>query len=144
MTTFAAALKAEIVRLARKELRGEVAALRQALTKGRGEIATLKKDVRALQTTLRVVSRQVEKSGKASKEEAAVDLQGMRYRKDTIATIYKRKGIDKAQLAALCEETTNMIARWEHGKSVPSPEQQQRILAIRAMSKEQISARLMA
>lgn len=50
MPNIASVLKAEIVRLARKELRGEVDSIRKALTATRAESAALKRRVSDLWT----------------------------------------------------------------------------------------------
>lgn len=48
--TFAESLKKEIARIARKELRDEIAALRKGSQGHRSEIAVLKKQIKAMQT----------------------------------------------------------------------------------------------
>lgn len=53
MSTFANSLKAEIARIARKELKDELAALRKSSSLQRSEIAALKRDVKALSQQLR-------------------------------------------------------------------------------------------
>ena len=48
MSTIADALKQEIARVARKELKGEIAAIRKLTSGHRSEIAALKRDIKAL------------------------------------------------------------------------------------------------
>ena len=52
MSTFANSLKAEIARIARKELKDELAALRKSSSLQRSEIAALTRDVKALSQQL--------------------------------------------------------------------------------------------
>ena len=53
MNSFTNALKAEIARVARKELKDELLALRKAVTAHRSEIAALKRELKSLRTQLR-------------------------------------------------------------------------------------------
>ena len=50
MTTFADSLKKEIARVARKELRDELGAMRKTALTQRAEIAALKKQLKALKS----------------------------------------------------------------------------------------------
>ena len=52
MANFAAALREEVIRLARKELRNETAGLKKAVGRYRSEIATLKKRLSAVEQQL--------------------------------------------------------------------------------------------
>ena len=57
MTTFADSLKKEIARVARKELRDELGALRKTALQQRSEIAALKKQIKALQAQMVTLGR---------------------------------------------------------------------------------------
>src|SRR6185369_2721547 len=57
MSNIATALKTEISRIARKEIKAETQALKSASTKYRSDIAKLKRQVAALQKELKVASR---------------------------------------------------------------------------------------
>ena len=57
MNTFSNAFRAEVVRMARKELKPELQGLRKALTHHRSEIAALKREVKALTEPPRVLWR---------------------------------------------------------------------------------------
>lgn len=67
MTTFAATLKKEIARIARKELRDDLAILRKASAAHRHEIATLKRELRETQAALREANR---RAGRALQQAA--------------------------------------------------------------------------
>src|SRR5689334_18240918 len=53
MPNIASAFKAEVIRLARKEIRGEIASLKKAVVACRSEIAALKRRTQALEQHLR-------------------------------------------------------------------------------------------
>lgn len=58
MTTFADTLKKEIARVARKELREEITALRKIATSQRAELSALKREIKALQSSVKRVEKQ--------------------------------------------------------------------------------------
>ena len=57
MTTFAETLKKEIARIARKELREEITALRKIAMSQRTDISALKKEVKSLQSSLKKLEK---------------------------------------------------------------------------------------
>ena len=59
MNTFSNAFRAEVVRMARKELKPELQGMRKAITGHRSEIAALKREVKALTSQLKATQRQV-------------------------------------------------------------------------------------
>lgn len=67
MTTFAASLKKEIARVARKELRYEISALRKGSAAHKSEIASLKRTLRSLELQIKAVSRATPESGSSPK-----------------------------------------------------------------------------
>src|SRR6185369_13973395 len=69
MSNIASALKAEISRIAKKEIKAETQALKSASTKYRSDIATLKRQVAALQKELKRASGTRKLLDSASPEE---------------------------------------------------------------------------
>lgn len=57
MAAFADSFKAEVARIARKEGKDDVAFLRRASATQRGEIAALKKEVKALSTQVKALAK---------------------------------------------------------------------------------------
>lgn len=70
MPNIATVLKAEIVRLARKELREQVDPLRKSLSASRAEVAALKRKVSDLERQIRHASRVLPESRLRSSEHA--------------------------------------------------------------------------
>ena len=77
MPNVASLLKAEIVRLARKEVRNEVGSLRKASASQRRQIASLKREITTLQRQAKGLARQASGSAKA-KPVAACQRSGAR------------------------------------------------------------------
>ena len=72
MSSFADQLKSEIARIARKEVRSEIRALKKANAQYRADIAALKRRLQALE---RVAARLAKGGGKAARSPAPVDQQ---------------------------------------------------------------------
>src|SRR6185369_16548383 len=69
MSNIASALKAEISRIAKKEIKAETQALKSASTKYRSDIATLKRQVAALQKDLKLASGTDSRPGRTAQQE---------------------------------------------------------------------------
>jgi DNA-binding transcriptional regulator YiaG len=162
MTNFSSVLKSEIVRVARKEARAEVASLKKASTQHRGAIAQLRREVAELQKQLRQASRQmvdqvarqttrqVAAGSRASASGAAAapsapDTPPRRFSAGRLAAHRAKLGISAAAYGRLVGIGGQTIFNWEQGKSRPNAQQLQRLAAVRALSKrdalEQLSAR---
>ena len=62
MTTFSDAFRSEVLRMARKEIKGELGTLRKTVTAQRSEIAALKRDLKALTTQVHALAKAQEKA----------------------------------------------------------------------------------
>lgn len=128
MPNVASLLKAEIVRLARKEVRNEVGSLRKTSTTQRRQIAALKREVAALQRQAKGLARQASGSTRAKAEapesKARFVAKGFR-------SMRTRLGLSAAELATLLEVSPQSVYNWEHKKSVPRQSQVSTIAALR-------------
>ena len=66
MANLASALKSEVARLARKELRAETESLKKTVAAQRSEIAALKRRTGELEKTVKALVRLVDKAGRAA------------------------------------------------------------------------------
>jgi DNA-binding XRE family transcriptional regulator len=148
MTTFADSLKKEIARVARKELRDEIGALRKASLSHRGEIAALKKQLKALQTQLtRLDRKRPEPARDAIPDGAAspVPTRGKPGRKvvftaERLKTQRARLGFTQEQMARLLGVSSLSIWKWESGGAVPRASRVPRILQLLALGKREAMA----
>jgi DNA-binding transcriptional regulator YiaG len=140
MANFASALKDEIVRLARKEVRQEVEGLKKTSAKYRSEIAALKRQVAALEKS----AGRLEK--KASKMDATLaEGEGAtryRFSAKRLAAQRQKLGLSAVELGTLIGVAAQTIYNWESGKSRPRQQQMAAIAASRKMGKRQIQAQL--
>jgi len=102
MPNIASVLKAEIVRLARKELRGEVDSIRMALAASRAESAALKRRVGELERSVRQSARAA--PARPPSPPAVEEVDGadrFRFRASGMASNRKRLGLSAADLGLL-------------------------------------------
>jgi len=130
MTTFADSLKREIARVARKELREEIAALRKTAAVQRSEIAALKKQLKAVQTEVNKLGRLKGKSQAiravppADQSSMPLHPKGKPGRKvvftaDRLKAQRVRLGFTQEQMAKLLEVSSLSIWKWESGGALP-------------------------
>lgn len=139
MTQFAAQFKAEISRIARKEIRAETAALKKTSAQQRAEIAELKRRVSSLESTL-------QKIGRARPTPAAqVDLAeapALRFRSGGFASLRRKLDLSAADMARLLGVSAQSVYHWETGKSRPRSSQLAAIAGIRKLGKREAAERL--
>jgi DNA-binding transcriptional regulator YiaG len=142
MSNFAAQLKTEISRLAKKESRTQAAVLKKAQTTHRAEIADLKRRIASLEAVVRRLGKTSAQSASPAKEED--EPQGLRFRADGFASLRKKFGVSAAQMALLLGVSNQSVYHWETGKSKPRAAQLQAIAAVRKLGKKQVAERLAA
>ena len=140
MPNFASALKDEILRLARKEVRQAVEGLKKASGQYRSDIAALKRQVVALE-------KQQARLGKAGPKKVAVEPDGesstkFRFSAKRLAAMRGKLGLSAGDLATLIGVSAQTIYNWEAEKSRPRQGQLAAIAAVRKMGKREIQAQL--
>jgi len=139
MPNFASALKDEIVRLARKELRLETENLKKASSAHRSELAALKKRVTALEKQLGHVTK---KAGKAAPVVAPDESAPVRFSPKGLAKHRKRLGLSAAEMGLLLDVSAQTVYHWEAGKTRPRQQQLAVIAVVRGMGKREAMAKL--
>jgi DNA-binding transcriptional regulator YiaG len=148
MTAFSDAFRAEVLRVARKEIKGELGNLRKTVTAQRSEIAALKRDVKDLVSQVKrlykAAARQAAPGEVQTQDAEAPARRGRRFQFKAEALAAKREqlGLSQQAMAALLEASTLSVARWEGGKAMPRAAQLERIQAVLKMGKREAKARL--
>ena len=142
MSNFAAQLKTEISRIAKKESRTQTAVLKKAQTTHRAEIADLKKRIANLEAVVRRLGKAPARPATPAKQED--EPQGLRFRADGFASLRKKFGVSAAQMALLLGVSNQSVYHWETGKSKPRAAQLQTIAAVRKLGKKEVAQRLAA
>ena len=140
MANFASALKDEIVRLARKEIRAETESLKKASAQSRSEISALKKQVVTLEKTVAKLNKAAA-VGKAAKADHAKGTR-VRFTVKGLVTLRKRLGLTAEDLGLLLGVSAQTIYNWEASKSKPRQQQVAAFAALRGIGKRQAKARL--
>lgn len=138
MSNIATALREEITRLARKEIRNETVRLQKAVTTYRSEIAALKRRVTDLE---RQAKRRPDKQVALPAVDAE-DNDSLRFRAEGFASNRQRLGITAAEMAHLLGVSPLSIYKWEHGKAKPRRAHLPAIAALRGVGKRDVAARL--
>lgn len=131
-------LKAEISRLARKEIKKELEPVKRVNAAQRGYIADLRREVGELQKEIGRLRRELGKPAPAVEEEVS-DTRFWISGKGVVS-LRKKLGLTQAEFAALAGVTTQSIVKWEkyEGK-IPFRQQKTalRVQEIRGMGKKQ-------
>lgn len=148
MTTFADSLKKEIARVARKELREEIATLRKISATQRSEIVALKKQLKSVQTQVNKLGKVKGKSEairavpRADQSSTSLQTKGKPGRKviftaERLKAQRTRLGFTQEQMAKLLEVSSLSIWKWESGGAVPRASRVQQILQRLALGKRE-------
>lgn len=130
MPNFAAQLKSEIQRLARKEIRADTSSLRKSSTSYRAEIAALKRRISALETTVKKLS----KLAPPTKDESE-EVSELRWRVPGFVSLRKKLNLSASDMGKLLGITGNTVYAWEAGKSRPRSSQLSAIARVRKLGK---------
>jgi len=142
MPNIASLLKSEITRVARKELRAEVAGMKKALAASRSEIAALKRRAADLEKQLRALARASKKA--APSAAADVPPKATRFSAKGLAAQRKRLGLSANDCGRLLGASGQSVYNWEEGKAYPRAKHLAAIAALRALGKREVTARLAA
>lgn len=139
MAQFAQLLKTEIARLARKEIRTEVQALRKASTQYRTDIAALKRQVAEQQRLIAKLGKTQKKTAVAAPAEEGSSL---RFRAAGFGSLRKKLGLSASEMGKLVGVSLQTIYHWEHGQSKPRAQQLARIAEVRKLGKRAVREQL--
>lgn len=136
MTTFANTLKSEIARIARKELKVELLALKKTNSAHRSEIVALKREVKALQARV-TAGQKLVRAVTPKVEESVAKKPGRRpsFSAKAFAALRAKLGLTQAQMAKLLGASKLSVSKWESGKVQPRSAQLGRILEMRKLGK---------
>jgi DNA-binding transcriptional regulator YiaG len=143
MPDIAATLKAEITRIARKEIRSESADLKKAATQHRTHIAALRRRLDDLERQLNK-TRKARANAPAPAEGAEASEVTRRFSAARLAATRKKLGLSAEAFGALIGVTGPSIYKWESGSARPRAKQLEAIASVRGMGKREAARRLQA
>lgn len=136
------ALKSEIARVARRELKEELLSLRKAATSHRSEIAALKRQVKALASSVKSLQKSV-RVQKPTAAPVAETSSRFRFTSERFKTWRKKMGFTQAETALLVDASAVSVFKWEDDTHPRAP-QLARISAVMKLGKRELVQRLKA
>src|SRR4051812_27620972 len=115
MPNIATALKQEIGRLARKELRRETESLQKAVTVYRHQIAEMKRRIDALERQQKKVVNTIP----AKTREEPGSGTNLRFRADGFKAHRERLGLSAREMGLLLDASALSVYKWEQGQARP-------------------------
>jgi DNA-binding transcriptional regulator YiaG len=142
MPNIATALRHEVTRLARKELRTQLDPLKKSVASLRSEVAVLKRRNQALEAALRQAARARPRAAVPEADEA--DGKPARFSAKGLATNRRRLGLSAHNFGLLLGVSGQSIYAWEQGRAKPRAKQLTAIAALRGIGKKEAANRLAA
>ena len=127
-------LKSEILRLARKEAKAEIAKAKKVTAKYRSEVARLKREIAKR-------DRMIERLKKQEVVEPD-ELDGIRFSARSVISQRKRLSFTLEQYANLVGVSPLTIRHWEAGLARPQRAQLARLVEVRGIGKREAQQRL--
>jgi DNA-binding transcriptional regulator YiaG len=141
MTTLALALKDEIRRLARKEIKAQTGKHARAVAQYRREIARLKRQQREHEKKIAYLETQARKIQQLPRGVAEHNGDA-RFSARSVKAQRHRSGLSASGYAKLVGVSPLTIYNWEHHKSRPRAEQFAALVSLRGLGKREAQARL--
>jgi len=141
MPNIATVLKAEISRVARKEVRAELESLKKVSAQHRSTLAQLRRRVADLERELKRASKaSPAREGSAPEQGAAAPHR--RFSATRLAQHRTKLALSAASYGRLLGVSGQTVYNWEQGKGRPRAEQLQRLATLRELSRSDAEAQL--
>lgn len=140
MPSIDTALKAEVSRIARKELKAQTEHLKKASSQYRSEIAALKRRLADLERQLKRQSKVTAKAETKAEEEP--QAKSIRFSAAGLAKQRQKLGLSAREVAQLLGVSVLSVYKWEQGKARPRAKQLEAIASLRGMGKREVRQRL--
>ncbi len=128
------ALKIEIEKVARKQIRKETETLRKSVTRYRSDIATLKREQKDLQRQLNKLTKSPLAAAPSPATETA---QKIRFSPNWLKKHRQKLSLTAAEYGQLVGVHPITIYNWEQGKSKPRAAQLQSLSNVRSLGKRE-------
>lgn len=135
------ALKIEIEKVAKKQIRSDTEALRKAVTRYRADIATLKREQKNFQRQLDQL-RKSPAPAKQAAESSEANQRPRRFAPDWLKKHRQKLGLAAADYGKLVGVHPITIYNWEQGKSKPRAAQLEALAKVRTLGKREALRRL--
>jgi DNA-binding transcriptional regulator YiaG len=141
MPNLAATIREEIQRLARKEIKAQTGATKQAVAQYRREIAKMKRQLAAQEKQIAFLEAQ-EKKRLEEPQATEEPAEGVRFSARSVKSQRERLGLSAANYAKLVGVSAVTIYNWEQGETRPQKAQLAALVAVRGMRKREALVKL--
>ena len=141
MPNLATALKDEIRRLAKREIKAATGSTKQAVAQYRRDIATLKRQVRVQQKELAFLKTQ-ERKRLSQPQTTDEPVEGVRFSARSVRAQRQRLGLSAEDFGKLVGVSPMTIYNWEHGKGRPKNDRLAAFAALRNVGKREAVKKL--
>jgi DNA-binding transcriptional regulator YiaG len=142
MPNFAAAIKEEIRRLARREIKATTSSTKGAVAQFRREIASLKRLAKEQQREIAFLKAQEQKRIVQPQAAADAEMEGVRHSARSVRAQRKRLKLSAADFGLLVGVSGLTVYNWEHGKGRPSEANLAALVAVRKLGVRESLAKL--
>lgn len=132
MPNVAAVLKAEITRIARRELRARATPLAKTAASLRSEVAQLKRRIQDLERSLRQIAQRRD----APNPPESMAQTTTRFSRKSLAAQRRRLGLSAADCGLLIGASSQSIYNWQDGKTRPQARHMAALAALRTLSRK--------
>lgn len=137
----ASALKHEISRVSRKEIRSDTQALKKSSAQHRSDIAALKRRVTDLERLVKQLAKTPRTAASVKPDEAETSSRA-RFSAKGLASHRQKLGLSAEQYGSLIGVSGQSIYKWEAEKATPRASQLAKLVSIRGLGKREAAARL--
>jgi DNA-binding transcriptional regulator YiaG len=142
MPNLATAIKEEIRRLAKREIKSATGSTKQAVAQYRRDIARLKRLVQGQQKEITFLKTQEQKRLGQPQTNGEEELEGVRFSARSAKAQRERVGLSQQNYAKLVGVSAMTIYNWESGNSRPRKEQLAALVALRGIGKREAMKKL--
>ena len=140
MANIASVLRDEISRLARKEIKHQMAVTVRASAQHRRDIAELKRQIQSLKKSVAFLEKQEKK--RLGERPPVEKLKGARFSAKSVRTHRERVGLSARNYGKLVGVSEQTVYNWEADSSKPQAKQLAALVAVRGLGKREAMTRL--
>ena len=141
MSKFEDAVRAEVLRLVRKELRAQVAPLQKEVRELRRAFSQTRKQLAQIE---KLTPKQAEPAAVPALEASEEEISKSRISGNLIRSLRRRLGITQGQLATLVAVSLSAVTLWETNKRRPTGQNRAAIVALRKLGRREVARMLEA
>ncbi|MBJ2154574.1 helix-turn-helix domain-containing protein [Variovorax sp. IB41] len=140
MPNIASILKAEISRVARKEVRAEIETLKRASAQYRNLIAALRRQVEQLEKEVRRTTRVSARAAQADASSESVEqAPARRFSASRLAAHREKLDLSAAAYGELVGVSGQTVYHWEQGRARPRAAQLESLASVRGLGKRDVA-----